>query len=218
MSSRRGGLARAIPDPTEDVPDVPVDQACGGRPPNVGVEAVSTQPSDVLAGVSGVMGPIKGAFVTVEALFAAEHDRLVAGLAVAFDVASAEDAVQEAFIAADRKWSRVRSLHDPAGWVRRTALNRLLNGRRNERRRAEILGAVRPVPPEDGRVEQLVDLKDGLAAMPPRMRAAMCLHYVSGLRVAEVADAMDVSPGTVKSTLHDGRRWLASHMEGVRHG
>jgi RNA polymerase sigma-70 factor (ECF subfamily) len=182
------------------------------------VEAVSTQPSDVLAGVSGVMGPINGAFVTVEALFAAEHDRLVAGLAVAFDVASAEDAVQEAFIAADRKWSRVRSLDDPAGWVRRTALNRLLNGRRNERRRAEILSAVRPVPPEDGRVEQLVDLKDGLAAMPPRMRAAMCLHYVSGLRVAEVADAMDVSPGTVKSTLHDGRRWLASHMEGVRHG
>lgn len=164
------------------------------------------------------MGPIEGANSTVDALFAAEHDRLVAGLAVAFDLAAAEDAVQEAFIAADRRWSRVGSLEDPAGWVRRTALNRLLNGRRNERRRAEILSAVRPSPPGDRPVEDLVDLQAALAAMPPRMRAAMCLHYVSGLRVDEVAEAMGVSPGTVKSTLSDGRRWLASHMEGVRDG
>ena len=164
------------------------------------------------------MGPIKGAYLTVDALFAAEHDRLVAGLAVAFDMASAEDAVQEAFIAADQRWSRIGSLEDPAGWVRRSALNRLLNGRRNQLRRAEILSAIRPAPPAERPVDELVDLKAGLATMPPRMRAAMCLHYISGLRVDEVADAMGVSSGTVKSTLHDGRRWLASHMEGVRHG
>lgn len=164
------------------------------------------------------MGPIKGAFLTVEALFAAEHDRLVAGLAVAFDFASAQDAVQEAFIAADQRWSRVGSLDDPAGWVRRIALNRLLDDRRNERRRVEILSTVRLAPSDEGLVEELVELEVGLATMPPRMRAAMCRYYVSGLRVDEVANAMDVSAGTVKSTLHDGRRWLASHMEGVRHG
>jgi hypothetical protein len=49
-------------------------------------------------------------------------------LGVAFGVEEGADVVQEAFIAAERRWGRVRGSEDPAGWVRRVALNRLLNG------------------------------------------------------------------------------------------
>lgn len=143
----------------------------------------------------------------VEELFEAEYERLVRSLGVAFDVESAADAVQEAFIRADGDWSSVGSLEDPAGWVRRVALNRLLNKRRDQARRAEILATVRAVDDVDLTVE-LLDLRRAVRALPDRMRASLCLHYLAGLSVHEVASALDVSDGTVKSNLHDARRRL----------
>lgn len=144
-------------------------------------------------------------------LFDAEYERLVRSLGVAFDPADAADAVQEAFIRADRDWSRVRGLDDPAGWVRRVAVNRLLNGQRNRRRRREILATVRPIADADLTAE-LVDLRQAVASLPDRMRAAVVLHYLSGLPVDDVAAALDVAPGTVKSNLHDARARLRSAL------
>lgn len=149
---------------------------------------------------------------SVEELFDHEFARLVRALGVAFDAESAADAVQEAFIAADKRWRRVSALDDPAGWVRRVALNRLRNGRRNRLRREEILAGVRPVADED-LTDALLDLRRAVAALPERMRLAVCLHYLAGLSVDEVAAAMDVSSGTVKSTLHDGRARLRVLLE-----
>ena len=144
---------------------------------------------------------------SVTDLFEAEYERLVRSLGVAFGAESAADAVQEAFVQADRGWSRVATFDDPAGWVRRVALNRLLNGRRNQRRRREILATVRPVVDMD-LTDDLLDLRRAVADLPDRMRAAVCLHYLADLRVDEVAASLDVSPGTVKSNLHDARTRL----------
>lgn len=159
----------------------------------------------MLAGVWGDMTDVSG-------LFDAEYGRLVRSLGVAFDPVDAADAVQEAFIRADRKWPEVSSLDDPAGWVRRVAVNRLLNGQRNRRRRREILATVKPVADADLTAD-LLDLRRAVAALPDRMRAAVCLHYLADLPVDEVAAALEVSPGTVKSNLHDARTRLRSLME-----
>ena len=75
----------------------------------------------------------------VSALFEVQYERLLRSLAVAFDAESAADAIQEAFIQADRGWSRVATLDDSVGCVRRMAVNRLLNKRQNSRRRARFL-------------------------------------------------------------------------------
>jgi RNA polymerase sigma-70 factor (ECF subfamily) len=145
-------------------------------------------------------------------LFAAEYARLVRSLGVAFEPVAAADAVQEAFIQADRIWDSLRTYDDPAGWVRRVALNRLLNGDRDRRRRDEILATIRPVPDADLTTE-LLDLRRAVAALPDRMRAAVCLHYLADLPVAEVAAALEVSEGTVKSNLHDARTRLRKYLE-----
>lgn len=150
----------------------------------------------------------------VSTLFDAEYGRLVRSLGVAFDPVDAADAVQEAFIRADRRWSSVGRMDDPAGWVRRVALNRLLNGRRNRRRRQEILSMVRSVPDTDLTAE-LVDLRRAVAALPDKMRVAVCLHYLADLSVDEVAEALDVAPGTVKSNLHDARVRLRAALTEV---
>lgn len=145
----------------------------------------------------------------VSELFDREYERLVRSLGVAFDPVDAADAVQEAFIAADARWQRVGGYDDPAGWVRRVAVNRLLNGRRNRRRRRDIIATIRPVAPAE-LTDDLLDLRRALDDLPERMRATVCLHYLADLSIEQVADALDVSTGTVKSNLHDARNRLRS--------
>lgn len=96
-----------------------------------------------------------GGVGTVEELFVREYARLVRALGTAFEPEAAADAVQEAFIEADRRLRRISTYDDPAAWVRRVALNRLLTARRTHLRRAEILATIRPVGPEDLTPDQL---------------------------------------------------------------
>ncbi|MDQ3392028.1 MAG: sigma-70 family RNA polymerase sigma factor [Actinomycetota bacterium] len=166
-----------------------------------------------MAGVEEVMETT----ATVDELFQLEYTRLVRSLAVAFDAESAADAVQEAFIAADERWIEVGVYDDPAAWVRRVAINRLLNDRRNRRRRAEILATIRVVEDDDLSAE-LLDLRRAVAALPEQMRLSVCLHYLADLSVDEVASTLAVSPGTVKSNLHDARTRLRSRLEEAPHG
>lgn len=148
----------------------------------------------------------------IEALFRAEFGRLVRALAVVDGPEAAADAVQEAFIAADRRWRWVSRLDDPAGWVRRAAVNRLLNGRRDRRRRGELLAAVRPVV--EAELEPLdLDLLAAVRALPTQQRLVVCLHHLGGYRVDDVAADLGIAPGTVKSHLHDARRSLRRTLE-----
>jgi RNA polymerase sigma-70 factor (ECF subfamily) len=96
--------------------------------------------------------------------------------------------------------------------VRHVALNRLRNGRRNHRRRDEILATIHPVAPDD-LTDALLDLRRAVAELPERMRLAVCLHYLADLSVDDVAATLDVAPGTVKSNLHDARARLRVSME-----
>lgn len=149
---------------------------------------------------------------TIDELFRREFPRLVRALSVVDGAEAAADAVQEAFIAADGRWRRVRSLDDPAAWVRRVAVNRLLNGRRNHRRRTEILAAVRPVV--EGELDPLdLDLLAAVRSLPRQQRLVVCLHHLGGCTVAEVAADLDIAPGTVKSHLHDARSALRRTLE-----
>ncbi len=51
-----------------------------------------------------------------------------------------------------------------------------------------------------------------VAALPARQREVIALHYVEDLTVADIATALEIAPGTVKSTLHDARRSLAAAL------
>lgn len=167
----------------------------------------------------------------IEALFRAHYAPLVRGLAVAAgSVDAAADAAQDAFVQLHRHWRKVSRYEEPAAWLRRVAVNRVADQQRGRQRRdaaverlaVELAGRDRAVvgarreggggPPLD----QLVDLLAAVAALPPRQRLAVGLHHLGGLPVAEVAAALDVSEGTVKSQLHDARQNLRTALE-VRH-
>jgi RNA polymerase sigma-70 factor (ECF subfamily) len=149
---------------------------------------------------------------TIDDLFRRECPRLVRALSVVDGAEAAADAVQEAFIAADRRWKTVGALEDPAGWVRRVAINRLLNGRRNRLRRHEILAAVRPVPDAELEASDL-DLLAAVRALPRQQRLVVCLYHLGGYPIASVAADLGIAPGTVKSHLHDARKALRRNLE-----
>lgn len=150
---------------------------------------------------------------TVESLFRAHYGRLVRALTLACgDHEVAADAVQEAFVKAHLHWRRIQQYDDPVGWVRRVAINRLRDDHRQQSRGGRALERLAGEPQVES-VDQHgfdFDLSTILAQLPKQQRIAMALFYVDEMSVAEVASALKVSEGAVKSYLHQGRARLRS--------
>jgi len=160
------------------------------------------------------------------------HDHVPAGFDEAFDplfgraaivarriVADdtvAEDVAAESMARAYAHWGRIGGRDWREGWVVRVATNLAIDtvrkrSRRGERSVDEALdaGAQLPDPAasSDGGSDEVVERLDLVAAvgrLPRRQREAVSLHHLAGLPVSEVAEAMRVSPGSVKTHLHRG--------------
>ena len=149
-----------------------------------------------------------------EQLFDAHYERLVRALTVvAGNRDAASDAVQDAFVKAHLRWSKVGRYDDPVGWVRRVAINRLRNEHRSTTRKLRALvrlGSQQHTTQEPPEIDEIGRL---LSRLPRQQRISTALFYVDGLTVAEIADTLDVSEGTVKSHLHDARRRLRPILE-----
>ncbi len=124
------------------------------------------------------------------------------------DAGLAEDAAAEAFALAYAHWSRVCRMQSPGGWVHTTALNQVRRTWRRAllERRQRASSSVEHVPPPE-----LPDTAvwRAVATLSPRARTAVALRYVADLTEAEVADAMNVTRGTIATTLSRARRDLA---------
>jgi RNA polymerase sigma-70 factor (ECF subfamily) len=151
-------------------------------------------------------------WASVDELFRAEFPRLVRSLALVDGPEAAADAVQEAFIRADRQWRKVQALTDPAAWVRSVALHRLLNGRRNHHRRSEILAALRVAEPAHLSPVD-TDLLAAIASLPRQQRQVVRLYHLGDMSVSDVAGELGLAVGTVKSHLHDARITLRRSLE-----
>jgi RNA polymerase sigma factor (sigma-70 family) len=129
--------------------------------------------------------------------------------------AERDDVVQESLTRAWRK----RDLFDPTRGSPRTWLLAIVADQaRKSRRRARPAvasnGADRVADRVVGPVDaDRVDLERALARLPARMRLAVDCMYFVGLTVAETAVVMDVSEGTVKSTLAKARAHLHARLE-----
>ena len=147
-----------------------------------------------------------------EAFFVAHYSSLVRTVTVITgDGELADEAVQDAFYRAYARWGRIRRYEAPAAWVRRVAINRARDLGRSARRRANTEQRALSLSPTAGiDVEGQVggELNSLLAHVSPSQRAALALHYVDDMSVADIADALDMAQGTVKFHLHRGRETL----------
>lgn len=130
----------------------------------------------------------------------------------------AEDVVMETFEAVLRQWPAVSTARSPLAYTRRILVRKAsLHWRTREREvgyglTTEPAGS-RPAW-EDALVDRLVALPL-LAALPERKRLCVLLRLGFGLSVAETADVLGVSEGTVKSQTAKGLALLRDHA-GVR--
>ncbi len=132
--------------------------------------------------------------------YAANKDRcLRAAVASGLQPAAAEEAVAEAFARAWASWPKVRRLDHPRAWVVRTAVNADISWWR--RRRREVVAPVLPDAHTEDRAHP-TDLVAAIRALPPRQREVVVLRYLLDLDTAATADWLDISPGTVRATLH----------------
>jgi RNA polymerase sigma-70 factor (sigma-E family) len=141
---------------------------------------------------------------------------------VTWELSAAEDLVQECLIRVARRWPRVRSMDHPIAYARRILVNLALDeSSRRSRQRGE-LGLAEVIPLEDrpdvraagafGSVETSTLLVTALGELPLRQRTALVLRYFDDLTEAQVAEAMECSRGTVKSTTSRGLEKLRASL------
>jgi RNA polymerase sigma-70 factor (sigma-E family) len=121
------------------------------------------------------------------------------------DAAAAEDVVQETLLRVARRWRRVRRMPHPQAYARRIAVNLALDergarGREDLARDRHASTLQHSAADESGRVEQRADLIAALSRLSPRARAVIVLRYYGDLSEAQVAQTLDCSVGTVKTT------------------
>lgn len=152
-----------------------------------------------------------------ESLFRAHYRTLVQSLALISggNKDMAADAVGDAFLELERHWDRISTYDDPAAWIRRVALNRLSNQRRSLARRTRALLRLQPQEDETPTAARATDLalKAALSRLPLKQRTAVVLFYFADLSVAEVAEAMGVTEGSVNQHLHRAREALRKRFE-----
>ena len=124
----------------------------------------------------------------------------------------AEEAVQEAFVKALTRWSRVGSMDNPAGWVRTVAVRDLLNRRRSRARESAATARLGRLVEEQSVVESL-DVRAVLSTLSPQQRIVVGMYYGGGYPIAAVAEAMGLSHGAVKFHLHAARERLRGLLE-----
>jgi RNA polymerase sigma-70 factor (ECF subfamily) len=128
---------------------------------------------------------------------------------------AAEDAVQEALARAWERSERGQYIASIPGWVATVARNLLRDRFRRamvEARARRHLGSRLEGSSGMTHVERRTDLERALAALPSRQREVTVFHYFLDLEVAEIASALGVPDGTVKSALHRARVSLAGAL------
>jgi RNA polymerase sigma-70 factor (sigma-E family) len=178
-------------------------------PPNVALPPAVDLPPEDPEGAGRTMGvevEVKRA-ASFEDLFRRRYEPMVrVAYLLVGSRAEAEDVVQDAFARIELRWAR---LDNPEGYLHRCVVNRshdMLRRRRLEQR-------FRLLRREETTELQFDELGDALATLPPKRRTAVVLRYYAGLKEREIAEALGVRPGTVKSMLHRALAQLREVIE-----
>lgn len=119
------------------------------------------------------------------------------------DTTHAEDAAQEAFLSAHKKWKSFGSEDSPRGYVRAAVVNQCRSVRRKRQvhaRKAPKLIGEAASPSLLEVVGPQYDMWKAVSQLPPKMRAVLVLRFYEDCDVAATAHLLGISEGTVKST------------------
>ncbi len=155
---------------------------------------------------------------SLEDLLRRHHDRVhLVCRRLCPDRGDAEDATQEALVAIVRGLPRYDGRAAFTTWAHRVAVNASLDQLRRRSRAAvpaELHGDG-PVAPDDPAhravaAELRAEVDEALASLPVEFRVPVVLRDLVDLDYAEIAELLDLPPGTVRSRISRGRARLAA--------
>ncbi len=137
------------------------------------------------------------------------------------DESRAEDATQEALVAA---WRRLDGLRDPdrfEAWLHRLLVNACYRQARRDRRRGSIEVQVDPLTmpeasePTDSDFDFAArdQLERGFRRLDVDQRTVLVMHYYLGFSLDDAAEVLGVPPGTVRSRLHRAINAMRAALE-----
>ena len=133
-----------------------------------------------------------------EAFYRAEADGLYRALTLALGNADlAREATDEGLVRAYQHWRKISAYDNPAGWVYRVALN-WARSRLRKTKREVITDDIRDVAAGWSTDPGLLQ---AIHHLPLEVRSVVVLRYLLQWSTAEVAEALEVPTGTVKSRL-----------------
>lgn len=121
----------------------------------------------------------------------------------------ADDVTQSAMTKLYRAWPRIRR-ESLEAYARRTVVNEAISAIRRPRR--EWPSADVPDTPAPEITDHGLDLDRALGLLAPQQRAIVALRFLDDLSVSEVAAALGVAEGTVKSQTSRGLATLRAHL------
>lgn len=178
------------------------------------------------AGAVSAPGPSWDADTALEHLYAAHWRQLVRlSVLLVRDLGTAEEVVQDAFIAVHARWSRLRDPDKALAYLRQAVVNRSRSVLRHHavvdrhaRREAGAPAAVQPGTDTDALAsDRRSAVLDALRELPDRQREVIVLRHYLDLSEAQVAETLGISRGAVKSHTSRGsarlRHLLAAYLE-----
>jgi RNA polymerase sigma-70 factor (sigma-E family) len=198
--------------------------------------AIATAEPDVLAArsmyvVDGSLGtavlglipldPRSDADQAIAAMYSTEYRSLVRiSVVLVGDVGTAEEVVQECFIAMYAAWRRLKNVDKAVNYLRRSVVNRSRSVLRRRIVAEKHVPKHEPDMPsaEQGAIAQLerTAVIAALRSLPVRQREAIMLRYYLDLSEEEVASAMRISRGAVKSHTARAKAALRAVLEPER--
>jgi RNA polymerase sigma-70 factor, ECF subfamily len=135
-----------------------------------------------------------------------------AAAAITGDRELACDAVQDAFARAVRSRAGFRSEGSLNGWIWRIVINTTRSQTRARRPTSPL--ARDPSTSDNGHTDAATErVRSALAQLPERQRLILFLHYYADLDYATIAEAIDITTGTVGATLNTARANLRRRLE-----
>jgi RNA polymerase sigma-70 factor (ECF subfamily) len=138
------------------------------------------------------------------------------------DSSLAEDMTQEVFLHLLRKIHLYNGQASLGTWLYRVATNFYISFLRShkpkrfnvETREPADMPEPEKISPPGDRVQHKLDLESGLDRLSHGYRTVLIMHDVMGFKHEEIAQTLEISPGTSKSQLHHARMKMRKLLRG----